>query len=379
MPLFITNGTHMSEPSDALIAAFNSDTSFFEQLLRRGGTNLERAFAFSPRQTDAPPIVLGGGELEQKYLICLPCEALQFLKWEEIFAQYSQALLLASEKQCESVTIRVPSFPNRAMTIIQSACAEFLERHDMRIDLWVSSRSHCDVPEDLLESLRPRFHAPEPKRPPQYTASMGTPEKHGDYLHISPRKERTEDLCLSEPEESTEDLCVAGPEDFFSPLTTPIVEFEEESSFLPYAAYACDYAPAPVDYSSAEPSDSFEALTEFLKENDAGFGETLLKYIDRTGKKDSEIYKKANIDRKLFSKIRNNPNYSPSKPTAIAFAIALELSLEETRDLIGRAGYSLSRASTFDRIIEYYITRRNYNIYAINEALFYFDQSLLGC
>ena len=120
------------------------------------------------------------------------------------------------------------------------------------------------------------------------------------------------------------------------------------------------------------------SLDDMLEELDAGFSETLLTLIDRTGKKDSEIYKKANVDRKLFSKIRNDPDYKPSKATAIAFAIALELNLEETKDFIARAGFALSRSNKFDVIIEYFIKRKNYDVFAINEALFAFDQRLLG-
>ena len=131
-------------------------------------------------------------------------------------------------------------------------------------------------------------------------------------------------------------------------------------------------------YESAAASVAANTLDDLLSHLDAGFSETLLKLIDRSGKKDSEIYKKANVDRKLFSKIRSNPAYKPSKPTAIAFAIALELDLDETRDFIARAGYALSPSSKFDVIIEYFIRQKKYDIFEINEALFAFDQSLLG-
>ena len=129
----------------------------------------------------------------------------------------------------------------------------------------------------------------------------------------------------------------------------------------------------PLPYAKPKPR-----LADLLAETDAGFSETLLKLIDKTGKKDSEIYTKANLSRQHFSKIRNNPHYQPTKPTAIALALALELNLEQTRDLIGRAGYALTNSSKFDVIIMYFIREKNYNLFDINAALFEFDQSLLG-
>ena len=120
------------------------------------------------------------------------------------------------------------------------------------------------------------------------------------------------------------------------------------------------------------------SLEDMLKQADAGFTETLLKLIDKAGKKDSEVYKKANISKQHFSKIRNNPHYKPTKSTAIALALALELDLEQTRDLIGRAGYALTNSSKFDLIIRYFIEQGNYNVVEINIALYEFDQALLG-
>ena len=234
---------------------------------------------------------------------------------------YIRSLQLAERNGCQSIAFPLISsgiygYPKaEALKIAVSAIGEFLLEHEMQVYLAIFDRNAMLLSEKLYSNLKSYI------------------DDHYVDAHTDSRRERMRRMGVVE-----------------SRMLTA-------------------YEDAPMAASG---------LDEALAHLDAGFSETLLKLIDRSGKKDTEVYKKANVDRKLFSKIRNNPDYKPSKPTAVAFAIALELSLPETHDLIARAGYALSPSSKFDVIIEYFIMQRDYDIFKINEALFAFDQSLLG-
>lgn len=246
---------------------------------------------------------------------------------------YDTSLALALEKHCESIAFPLISsgtygFPkDKALQIAMDAIRAFLDRHEMQVYLVVFDRDSFRLSEKRFREV-------------------------SSFIDENYIQEKT--LRQSSPMASRRE---PARRERFS---------EASMDVMPMAA-APTYFPAPG-----------ASLADLLAETDAGFSETLLKLIDQAGKKDSEIYTKANISRQHFSKIRNNPDYKPTKATAIALAIALELNLEQTRDLISRAGYALTNSSKFDVIIMYFIRERNYNLFDINAALFEFDQSLLG-
>lgn len=235
---------------------------------------------------------------------------------------YRTSLALAKEHGCETVAFPLISsgifgYPkDQALRVAVDTIGEFLLHNDMTVYIVIFSRTAYQISSKLFADIA------------EYV------DDHYVDVHTDSQRERLRRMSVL------------------------------ESRTLP-----ADAAAAPMVVGG---------LDSLLAHLDAGFSETLLKLIDRSGKKDAEVYKKANVDRKLFSKIRNNPDYKPSKATAIAFAIALELNLDETRDLVARAGYALSASSKFDVIIEYFIRQKKYDIFEINEVLFAFDQSLLG-
>ena len=261
---------------------------------------------------------------------------------------YRKSLQKAVELKCESIAFPLIStgvygFPkDKALQIAVSVFSEFLLENEMQIYLVVFGKEAFALSEKLFKSVS--SYIDENYIHSKTIDEYGTESVYGSRLETRRIRER-----LKQNNRIHEDIC-------------PSQALEE-----------C----LEMSVGAAVPMDS-DDWGQLLKNLDAGFSETLLQLIDRTGKKDSEIYKKANVDRKLFSKIRNNMDYKPSKTTALAFAFALELDVDETKDFIGRAGFALSHSSKFDVIVEYFLVNRNYNVFELNEVLFAFDQPLIG-
>lgn len=242
-------------------------------------------------------------------------------------AAYLNALQRAIENNCESIAFPLISsgvyrYPKReALWVATSAIQNFLGDNDLDVTLVVFDKSAFSVSKELL----------------------GAVESYIDGHYIDTYDYRRRRALLDVEQEAL----FRADEDLG----------KYSKSFYPEMA-------APLD--------------QLIGNLDEPFSQTLLRIIDAKGKTDVEVYKRANLDRKLFSKIRSNKGYMPSKRTVIALAVALELSLDETDNLLRRAGYALSHAVMFDVIVEYFIMSGKHDVFEINEVLFKYDQPLLG-
>ena len=260
------------------------------------------------------PVWQGGGHGERELLI----------------SAYRSSLELAVKYHCESVAFPLISsgvygYPkDQVLRVAVDTIGDFLLQHDLTVYLVIFDRASYTIGGKLFANIAAYIDD-------RYV------EEHSDLLLEQNRRAQ------------------------FLARSLPL--FESDAAVAPVAAP-----------SKAVPA----SLEDALGQIDESFSQMLLRKIDEKGMTDAQCYKKANIDRKLFSKIRSDIYYKPSKPTALAFAVALELPLAEARDLLQKAGFAFSHASKFDIIVEYFIAQENYNIFEINEALFAFDQRLLG-
>ena len=258
---------------------------------------------------------------------------------DKLISCYQTSLALARENKCETVAFPLISsgiygYPkDQALRIAIDTISEFLLENDMTVYIVIFDRKAYQISGKLYADIA------------EYIDDNYVDEHSDNYSARLRRLNALRDM---------ESVCEAS-------VCEEADEAIESILSMPMAA-----------------PKKTKSLDDALGQIDESFSEMLLRKIDEKGMTDAQCYKKANIDRKLFSKIRSDKLYKPSKPTAIAFAIALELSLDETKDMLMKAGFALSHSNKFDIIIEYFIENENYNVFEINEALFAFDQSLLG-
>ena len=269
---------------------------------------------------------------------------------ELLSACYRHSLELAAENGCESIAFPMISagaygYPkDQALAVAVDEITRFLLDHEMMVYLVVFGHEELLTGKKLFREIR------------EYIDDVYAE------THFRPNLEYSRRRRWQEDEEAALDLDMQ------------ISQSIHEDAF--YGA-----APEPVSAkkdAAPLPAAAMPDWDELLKRTDEGFSDALLRLIDERGWTDAQCYKKANVDRKLFSKIRSNPDYRPSKPTVCAFAVALELSLAEARSLLEKAGFSLTRSSRFDLVLEYCFRHRFYNVLEINEVLFQFDLPLLG-
>ena len=315
------------------------------------------------------PVWCGGGRNEEALLS----------------ACYRNALALALEQGCQTVAFPLISagaygYPkDQALQVAVREIGAFLLTHEMEVTLVVYDPASYQLSGRLFAEVKSYLdrYLPDPRSRETNAlgrewalASMaaqepaaGAPQPMQTVCDSSPAKKKKR--LFSRPRQAEADR-----KDAAAAAAQPLFPAAKPQALW----HAAPFAPEG-DYAAAEEAQDLDARLRCLDES---FSQMLLRKIDERGMTDAACYKRANVDRKLFSKIRSDPNYRPSKPTAIAFAIALELPLPEARELLMKAGFALSHSNKFDVIIEYFIASGNYNIFEINEALFAFDQALLG-
>ena len=266
---------------------------------------------------------------------------------------YARALNLAAELRCESVAFPliasgVYGFPkDEALQIALSEISRFLMSHEMKVLLVVFGRKALQLSERLVGSIEQYIDDHAEQR--LYDVEYGSGESNRSRRFLRPREELPEVQAVG------------------------ALPYEDDAAME--EAEEADAESAP---SVFLPELSGKSLEEVLGGKSETFQQRLLKLIDQSGMTDVAVYKKANIDRKLFSSIRCKADYKPKKKTALAFAIALELDLPATRDLLSRAELAFSPSNKFDLIVSYFITNQNYDIFEINAALFQYGQPILG-
>lgn len=280
-------------------------------------------------------VLTSGYDLPARYIIHTPGPIWQGGQADEarlLHNSYNNSLQLARERGLESVAFPLISagiygYPkDQALKIALAAISEFLLEHEMIVYLVVFDQKAFVLSEKLFTAV----------------------EKYIDDNYV-------EEHLMAE--------------------SSRILEESETQGILYNSCLEHGAIKPRIRASKPKKSQPLGDLDKRLGET---FSQMLLRLIDEKGMTDAETYKKANLDRKLFSKIRSNKDYNPSKNTAIAFAIALELNLDQAKDLLMKAGYALSPSNKFDLIIEYFMIEENYNVHEINEVLFYYEQTLLG-
>ena len=277
-------------------------------------------------------------------------------------ACYDNSLALAKAKRCRSLAFPLISsgaycYPkDEALAVATDRIRAFLEQNEMEIFLVVFDEKSFRLSRGLDREIREYIDS-------AYAAA------HDD---ISNRRDQFAGASFAYRPSAAMDLSLPAEE---AAPAAPCAACAPQAA-APKASARKTGASKLTQKPGAQKAES--SLQDALKQLDESFSQMLLRKIDEKGMTDAACYKRANVDRKLFSKIRSDVHYRPSKPTAIAFAIALELPMEETKDLLMKAGFALSRSNKFDVIIEYFIEHGRYDIYEINEALFAYDQTLLG-